>query len=320
MRRNLVIVRAGDGSLHPGWLRGAADRSWDLLVSYFGDDPDRFRDPDVMRIDGKGAKWPALHRLLTERADLLSRYDYVWLPDDDISCRARDIEGLFSAMRRHDLLVGQPSLSARSHFSFSITLRNPLTRIRWTNFVETMVPCFHRDLLSRCLPLLAPYLSGWGLDWVWTKEAGLGSARVAIIDEVSVTHTRAVGGPNYRFLRERGVSPLDELAHALRTHGIEDRVTRIEEILTRGGFRMRARSPVARCVLRVGYGLVMMRAIAAARGRSEPGPLTLLKRLVRNFARPADLVDHPHMVLPDGTNLVTGPGAAQTSLKPTERS
>src|SRR5690242_19395588 len=130
MRRDLVIVRAGDGSLHPEWLRHATDRSWDLLVSDVGDDPERFRDDDVVRFDSKGAKWPALHRLLTERADLLQRYDYIWLPDDDISCSARDIEGLFAAMRRHDLLLGQPSLSAKSYFSFSITLHNPMTRLR----------------------------------------------------------------------------------------------------------------------------------------------------------------------------------------------
>ena len=307
-RRNLVIVRAGDSSLHPEWLQGAARRSWDLLVSYFGDDPDKFRQQDVVRLDAKGAKWPALHRLLTERAELLRDYDYVWLPDDDISCRARDIDGLFAAMRQHDLLLGQPGLSGRSHFSFSITLRNPLTRLRWTNFVETMVPCFHRDLLTKCLPLLGQSVTGWGLDWVWPKEAGLAARCVAIIDEVSVTHTRPIGGPSYRFMPE-GLTPSDELAHALRTHGIEDRVTRIHEVLTVGGFRMAAHSPMARCVLAGGYGVAAMTAVAAAYARRHPQPWTLVKRFVRNLAHPADLVDYPHVVLPDGTNFVRGPAA-----------
>jgi hypothetical protein len=308
MRRNLVIVRAGDSSLHPEWLRGATQRSWDLLVSYFGDDPGRFRQQDVVRIDAKGAKWPALHGLLTERADLLRDYDYIWLPDDDISCRACDIDGLFAAMRRHDLLLGQPSLSGRSHFSFSITLHNPLTRLRWTNFVETMVPCFHRDLLTKCLPLLGRTVSGWGLDWVWPKEAGLAARRVAIIDAVTVTHTRPVGGPNYRFMRD-GLTPSDELARALRTHGIEDRVTRIEGILTVGGFRMAARFPMARCVLAGGYGLASLTAVAAAYARRDPQRWTLVKRLVRNLAHPAALSDYPHIVLPDGTDLIRGPAA-----------
>src|SRR2546423_553078 len=47
VRRNLVIVRAGDTSLHENWLAGPVDRNWDLIVSYYGDDPERFRAPDV---------------------------------------------------------------------------------------------------------------------------------------------------------------------------------------------------------------------------------------------------------------------------------
>ena len=62
-RKNLVVVRAGDNSLHPEWLDGSAERNWDLVVNYFGDDPDRYRTHDVVRIDGKGPKWPALQTL-----------------------------------------------------------------------------------------------------------------------------------------------------------------------------------------------------------------------------------------------------------------
>jgi hypothetical protein len=42
-RRNLVAVRAGDKSLHPHWLIGDGGRNWDLVVSYFGDDPGLYR-------------------------------------------------------------------------------------------------------------------------------------------------------------------------------------------------------------------------------------------------------------------------------------
>src|SRR5947209_7377435 len=36
--RFLVIVRAGDESLHPQWTDSLATRGWDLAVSYFGTD------------------------------------------------------------------------------------------------------------------------------------------------------------------------------------------------------------------------------------------------------------------------------------------
>jgi hypothetical protein len=58
VRGNLVVVRAGDSSLHPTWLPASGHRNWDLLVSYIGDDPENFRVPAVTRIDGKGPKWP----------------------------------------------------------------------------------------------------------------------------------------------------------------------------------------------------------------------------------------------------------------------
>jgi hypothetical protein len=63
-RKNLVIVRAGDSSLHEEWLQGEGERNWDLIVNYFGDDPQRYRKDDVQRIDSKGPKWPALHDLV----------------------------------------------------------------------------------------------------------------------------------------------------------------------------------------------------------------------------------------------------------------
>ena len=55
-RKNLVIVRAGDSSLHEEWLQGEGERNWDLIVNYFGDDPQRYRKDDVQRIDSKGPK------------------------------------------------------------------------------------------------------------------------------------------------------------------------------------------------------------------------------------------------------------------------
>ncbi len=53
-RKYLVIVRAGDKSLHPAWLAGEGDRTWDLVVNYFGADPEIYREPGVIRIDSKG--------------------------------------------------------------------------------------------------------------------------------------------------------------------------------------------------------------------------------------------------------------------------
>ncbi len=287
-RRNLVIVRAGDTSLHQAWLPNAGDRSWDLIVSYFGNDPDRYRHGDVLRIDGKGPKWPALYELLVDRIEMLQDYDYIWLPDDDIACLPKDIEGLFNAMRRYGLAVGQPALSRLSYFSWCITLRNPLTRFRATNFVETMVPCFQRDILIKALPAMAPYVSGWGMDWVWPTMAGLDFWRNGIIDEVAVTHTRPFGGPNYQFLKDRGLTALDELIAVSKAYGIQDHSANVLGIITFGGLRLKATSRLAVWLLRLSYWV----SIGIAYAERTPQRWDIHKGLRQHFADPANMADH----------------------------
>src|SRR3954453_18440947 len=92
--RFLVIVRAGDESLHPRWTDSLATRGWDLAVSYYGADPRRFRDPGQTRFDDAGLKWQALHALLT-RDEFWRRYDYIWFPDDDLAAEQAGISELF---------------------------------------------------------------------------------------------------------------------------------------------------------------------------------------------------------------------------------
>jgi hypothetical protein len=95
LRRNLVAVRAGDNSLHPHWLKGESSRNWDIVVSYFGDDPDLYKTDDLTRIDGKSQKWQGLHALFTNHPEFLKGYDYILLPDDDLMMSKEDINRLF---------------------------------------------------------------------------------------------------------------------------------------------------------------------------------------------------------------------------------
>lgn len=220
--RFLVIVRAGDQSLHPDWTSTLATRDWDLVVSYFGDDPHRFRGAEETRIDDTGFKWQGLHALLT-RDDFWRRYDYIWLPDDDLAADQATISALFENVVELKLALAQPALSWTSHFSHRLTIRHPSFRARWTNFVEIMAPCFRRSFLETCLPTFAETRSGWGLDWLWPNILGAGTRQIAVIDAAAITHTRPVGGPSllYRKLREVGIDHNEEAMDLLRKHGID---------------------------------------------------------------------------------------------------
>src|SRR4029079_14354734 len=88
LRRVLVVLRAGDTSLHSAWLQGASpdSRTWDLHLSYFGDHSDPFpnRPTDVSLSIEKGTKAIGTVACLNKLGERVAAYDWVWLPDDDL--------------------------------------------------------------------------------------------------------------------------------------------------------------------------------------------------------------------------------------------
>ncbi|MFZ0594546.1 MAG: hypothetical protein WAM39_29085, partial [Bryobacteraceae bacterium] len=89
-RRNLVIVPAGDKSLHIEYAN--TYREFDLWVIYFGSDKavqDSFSKSADRLIAIKGMKLELIRKIfvegvLFERSYDLSKYKYIMFPDDDI--------------------------------------------------------------------------------------------------------------------------------------------------------------------------------------------------------------------------------------------
>ena len=220
-RRFLVVVRAGDTSLHPTWVDPARPRSFDLVVSYYGRDPQKYRDGPFPRIDDPGQKFIGAQRLL-QREPFWRDYDYVWLPDDDLATDQDEIDELFARMDAAGLELGHPALDWHSHYWHVVMVRSPSFSMRCADFVELMGPVFSRRFLERCLPTFDANLSGWGLSFVWPHMLGPGLQRCAIIDDATVTHTRPFGGPTYDLLRKLGRDPRDELHELMRKYGLPD--------------------------------------------------------------------------------------------------
>ncbi|MGB9454815.1 MAG: DUF707 domain-containing protein [Bryobacteraceae bacterium] len=216
-RRNLAIVRAGDGSLHTQWLnRSGEERNWDLIVSYWGDDPKAYRGGDWLRVDSKGLKFQAVDELIRTHGELVRKYDYVWLAEDDLACTCRDINRFFDICHHERLDLAQPALTHDSYFTLAITLESPCFRLRYTSFVEIMAPCFSADALVIVLPTLKESLSGYGLEELWVNLLGEGDS-VAIIDKVQMRHTWPVGGGQlYKALEALGKSAWGELEQVFK--------------------------------------------------------------------------------------------------------
>lgn len=192
-RRNLVVLRAGETSLHPGWPRDIADdeRNWDLCTSWYGSPEtfghDALAEHQVLQNRDQDRKWTALHDLFHEGSPLWD-YERVFFPDDDLRTSWRDINTLFSICRRFDLDLAQPTIVG--YPNQRITTPHPEHLLRYTSWVEVMAPIFSRQALRLCAPTFESSVSGFGLDHVWPKLLGEPRNRIAMIDQVVVEHTR----------------------------------------------------------------------------------------------------------------------------------
>ena len=219
-RRNLVVVRAGDASLHLHWL-GRQQRDFDIFVSYYGSEPGRWRQAADFYEARPGPKWPCLHELLQQHPELIDRYEAFWFPDDDLLADSTAIDRMFAFCCAYQLCLAQPALTRNSFYTWNTLLQDRRCHIRYTRFVEVMAPVFNRAALRLCAPTFAQSRSGWGLDWLWPRlcdKAGLG--RIAIIDATPVQHTRPVGGELYR--NHPGMDPRADAERILRRYGIEE--------------------------------------------------------------------------------------------------
>lgn len=218
--RNLVVVRAGDDSLHPEWIRDSP-RDFDLFISYYGKVEGRYAADGDYYEARPGPKWPCIAALLEQHRELIDEYDAFWFPDDDLSVGTAVINRMFAFFCAHRLCLAQPALTRDSYHTWSTLLQEPGCHLRYTGFVEVMAPLFSRAALKVCAPTFSESPSGWGLDWVWPtlcRRAQLDG--IAVLDATPVWHTRPVGGELYRNNRE--LDPRADAARVIRKYGLQE--------------------------------------------------------------------------------------------------
>jgi hypothetical protein len=196
-RPNLVVLRAGDTSLHTNWAKDIEDeeRSWDLCISSYGADPGLVLDQaEYVTHQPHQRKFQAVHDLFYEGSPLW-QYERVWFPDDDLVVGWGDINLMFHLAREYDLDLSQPSLLPVEgcFITHGITRQQPANVLRYVDFVEIMCPIFSARALHICLGSFRDSVSGFGLDHLWPALLGGGRTRMAVIDAMGVIHTRPIG-------------------------------------------------------------------------------------------------------------------------------
>lgn len=192
--RYLVFTSAGDSSSLHHWRTGR--RNFDLWVSYYGDEGDRYKNQCEFYIARKGGKFPNLSYIHRHWQNVLDQYDAIFVVDDDIIMDGSAISRLFEIREKYDLWLLQPAFDPRGKISHPITRAKPFSLLRYANFVEVTCPLFRRDKLDEFLQVYDPSLVGWGIDWWYMDLLNKDSQRkVAIIDAVTCInpHDKAKG-------------------------------------------------------------------------------------------------------------------------------
>lgn len=232
IRQNLIVVRAGDSSLHRQWLSKTTQRNFDILISYDGSDSCIYKDEADYYEEAPGLKWANLSRLFMKNRELLLSYDACWFPDDDLSIGAQTISRMFDMFHCYNLWLAQPALSAESRITHPVTRAKPNSRLRYTDFVEIVCPIFNRVSLAALGPTFADSASGYALDFLWPYLLGYPKDRIGILDEVAVVRLASAEGDSF-FARcvSFGVNPSVEADQIVKRYGLNPKF-RTSEYMT----------------------------------------------------------------------------------------
>ena len=216
MNPYLIISPIGNESLHPEWVKGQAN--FDLVLIYYGDD-DNVAESNLQYTpyvySAKGEKYHLIKSFIQSNIEFISNYTHIWIPDNDVSISTENINKLFRTANQYQLSICQPSMDG--YVSHEITKPISNSILRYTNFVEVLAPLFNLESLLKTYETFDLNYSSWGYDYLWAHLLDYPKNKIAIIDDIIMTHTKPVGQSYSRFPR----NPWDEMVELLYSYNIK---------------------------------------------------------------------------------------------------
>lgn len=223
---NLIISPVGDNSLHNNWV--GDNTNFDLVLLYYGDNENiaqSYASHTPYVYMAKGEKYHLLKSFIHNNIDFISKYEYIWLPDDDVSISLKDVNRLFSLAKKYKLNISQPAMEG--YISHEITKPIKGNILRYTNFVEVLAPLFDKETLLKVYNTFNLNYSSWGYDYLWPYLLHYPQDKIAIIDDIIMTHTKPVGQNYSRFPR----TPWEEMNELLYAYDIKKEEINYSQIL-----------------------------------------------------------------------------------------
>lgn len=188
-KNNCVFIPTGDNSLHRQLLQGEAD--FDLHLLIYDKSYNKWCNDTAYIGADSGFKMDMTYRYLQRHPEYLEHYEYFFLMDDDIEMSTEEVNKLFRYMRKYHLRIAQPSL-VMSYYTYEHTLHNPTCILRYTNFVEMMMPCFSQEALKKVLPTFEKKVRWMGIEYHWASLITSNHRDMAIIDDIKGVHARPI--------------------------------------------------------------------------------------------------------------------------------
>lgn len=199
--QNLIIICAGDDSLHYKKKWYGKSRNYVLCVIYFGDNKEiesKYRETSDILVKNKGPKWSLIRELIITWKNW-KQFKFIALPDDDLDISISKLNKLFLIGKQYKLDLFQPALidNGPDYVKHGILKVHKDCKFRYTDFVEIMMPIFSIKALHKSYKLLTdPNIkSAWGIDYIIPGKI-LKRRNVAVIDCVPIIHTKPLGALN----------------------------------------------------------------------------------------------------------------------------
>ena len=184
-KKYLIFSSVGDRNNVQTWISGPSKKNFDLIIYYYGNKEKPIFDANLL-VKRKGLKFDNFHHFLAHNNT--SKYDAIWVVDDDIIMDTASINRMFQIFLEYKLRLAQPSFDKDSLVPHAVTRNNPNCILRYTNFVENNVAIFSSDVIPLLKNSFKDARTGFGVDFVWPAILNYPTNEIAVIDEVSCYH------------------------------------------------------------------------------------------------------------------------------------